>query len=263
MAPSHSDTLDLLRDRIARMDAGPASAVTHRLSTGIVDIDARLGGGLERGTVHEFFGAGSDRQTSAKPSRFVASMLARTTGAVIWIGEDYLDLCVAGVEQAGLSPGRLICVTATQASFVDLCEVVLREPGVSAVVVDSRTAPDLGTTRRLQRAAHERGATGFLLYRSAFVTKTPSQCLSATRWKIGPASAFSLRDNPVSAVAAEERWSIEMLSHHHGGTAEWVVDPSRYETHPFSGLSGTGRQKSSLIWRGDHGGVARFVPESC
>ncbi|MFT8722946.1 MAG: hypothetical protein ABF443_12480 [Acetobacter malorum] len=237
MASSHSDTLDLLRDRIARMTVGPASSITQRLSTGVAEIDARLGGGLEKGTVHEFFGVGSDRQVSAKPARFVAAVLARTTGAVIWIGEETLDLCVAGVEQAGLNPGRLICVTATQASFVDLCEAVLREPGVGAVVVDSRTAPDLSTTRRLQRAAHERGATGFLLYRSAFLAGCPSHCLSATRWKIGPSTSFSLRDNPVGgAYAAEERWSIEMLSHHHGGAAGWVIDPACYETHPFSVL---------------------------
>lgn len=136
--------------------------------------------------MHEFFGAGSDRQVSAKPSRFVASVLARTTGAVIWIGEEHLDLCVAGVEQAGLNPGRLICVTATQASFVELCEAVLREPGVAAVVADSRAAPDLNATRRLQLAAHERGATGFLLYRSTFLGSGASRCLSATRWKIAP-----------------------------------------------------------------------------
>ncbi|MFE8873490.1 ImuA family protein [Acetobacter persici] len=235
MASSHSDTLDLLRDRIARMGSEPARSVAQRLSTGVAEIDARLGGGLEKGTVHEFFGAGSDRQVSAKPSRFVAAVLARTTGAVIWIGEEHLDLCVAGVEQAGLNPGRLICVTATQASFVDLCEAVLREPGVAAVVADSRAAPDLNATRRLQLAAHERGVTGFLLYRSTFLGSGASRCLSATRWKIAPSTTFSLRDNTAAGpYKAEERWSIEMLSHHHGGVAGWVVDPARYETHPFS-----------------------------
>lgn len=250
MASSHSDTLGLLRERIARMNTDPGHSMTQRLSTGVAEIDARLGGGLEKGTVHEFFGAGSDRQLSAKPARFVAAILARTTGAVIWIGEEHLDLCVAGVEQAGLNPGRLICVTATQASFIELCEAVLREPGVGAVVADIRTAPDLVTTRRLQRAAHERGATGFLLYRSVFLADGPSQCLSATRWKIGPSTTFSLRDNPVGgAYAAEERWSIELLSHHHGGSAGWVIDPARYETHPFSVLPGAGmhnaRQEAS------------------
>ncbi|MCX2561370.1 hypothetical protein OQ252_08190 [Acetobacter farinalis] len=255
MAPSHSDTLDLLRERIARMNTAPSGSMTHRLSTGVADIDARLGGGLEKGTVHEFFGAGSDRQVAAKPSRFVAAMLARTTGAVIWVGEDYLDLCVAGVEQAGLNPGRLICVTATQASFVDLCEAVLREPGVGAVVVDSRAAPDLAATRRLQRAAHERGATGFLLYRSTFLASGPAPCLSATRWKIGPSTSFTIRDNPVGGgYGAEEQWAIDLLSHHHGGSAGWVVDPARFVTHPFSAAPGavsrTGRmqEESRRSW---------------
>lgn len=250
MAPSYSDTLDLLRDRITRINGGTPGTAAGRLSTGVAQIDARLGGGLETGVVHEFYGAGSDRQISAKPSRFVASVLARTKGVVIWIGEEHLDLCVAGVEQAGLNPGRLICVTATQASFVDLCEAVLREPGVSAVVVDSRAAPEPGVTRRLQRAAHERGATGFLLYRASFLQKMPSPCLSATRWKIGPSTTFSLRECPVgNGSAAGERWSIEMLSHHHGGVAGWVIDPASYATHPFTAVSGADRQQQQGVAR--------------
>ncbi|MFT9198572.1 ImuA family protein [Gluconobacter oxydans] len=232
MTHAKMDTLALLRDKIRRIE-GFEQTAAGRLSTGIPAIDACLHGGLTRGGLHEFFGAGSDRSLAARPTRFIASILARTDGPVIWASEEHLDLSAAGIRRSGLNLGRLICVTAIKGGLTALCEDVVRERGVCALVADYRTPLSLTESRRLHLAAEKSGVTGFLIFRSAALAAAPPTSASVTRWRVaGTPSPLSDDTASYSPVASSERWAVDLLRHRSGSLGTWLINPADHvQTH--------------------------------
>jgi protein ImuA len=233
MHQDKTDTLALLREKIRRMEAvQPLS--TDRLPTGFAAIDAHLGGGLARGYVHDVFSAGRDNLSASRSAAFVAHVLARTTGPVIWASEDYPDLSAPGIRQSGLNPGRLLCITTRKGSLEALCEDVLNERGVCALVADIRTPLSLTQSRRLVLAAGRSQVSGFLLCRTAGGVGDPPASASMTRWRIGGSPSALRTDLPsLSPVAGSERWSIELLRHRSGPGGAWIITPTRHDT-PYS-----------------------------
>jgi protein ImuA len=235
------ETMELLREQIARIErrhSGTRSADGRFISTGSAEVDQHLQGGLLRGSVHEFCGAGSDRRVAAKPSRFVASILARSCGQVVWISGRYLDLHLAGIRAAGLNPGCLICVETRAEDVAGLYEEVLRERGVTAVVADLDAPLSLTASRRLQLAAESGGTTGFLLHRESAPPDErklpPSAC--QTRWRIR-AEPCVLPFPTVSGrlpVLGPERWQVELLRQRGGRSATWLFEiPDYVPSHPL------------------------------
>ncbi|MFT8587075.1 ImuA family protein [Acetobacter papayae] len=227
MHQDKTDTLALLREKLCRMEpAQPLSA--DRLPTGFADIDAHLGGGLARGCVHELFSAGHDRAQAGRPAAFAAHVLAQTTGPVIWVSEDYPDLSAPGIRQSGLNPGRLLCVTTRQGGLENLCEDVLNERGVCALVADIRAPLSPARLRRLVLAAGRSHVTGFLLHRAAAFAAEPPASASMTRWRIGGGSALGRADFAAwSPVVGPERWSVDLLWHRDGPAGPWGITPAR------------------------------------
>lgn len=232
MTHAKMDTLALLREKIRRIE-GSEHPASGRLSTGVNAIDACLKGGLVRGALHEFFGAGSDRALAARPARFIASILARTDGPVIWASEDHLDLSAAGIRRSGLNLGRLICVTAVRGGLAALCEDIVRERGICALVADCRDSLTLTESRRLHLAAEKSGVTGFLIFRSAALAAAPPASASVTRWRIaGSPSSLSGETPSYSPVPGPERWAVDLIRHRSGSLGTWLINPADHDqTH--------------------------------
>ncbi|GEN65142.1 ImuA family protein [Acetobacter oeni] len=228
MAGRTADTLALLRDEIRRIERHHVTAgMDAYLPTGFTALDDRLGGGLSRGRVHEFLGAGCDRVLLARPTRFVAHVLARTPGQVVWLAAHHLNLHAAGLQGAGLAPGRLICVQSETRDLLPLCEDVLRERGVAALVCDLCVPLSLTASRRLQLAAESSGTTGFLLRPTTNgAVPPPSAC--ETRWRIGAARPVSL-----NSMIGPEHWRIELLRSRDGRPFTWTYGLPGHATDPL------------------------------
>ncbi|MBB2156655.1 damage-inducible mutagenesis protein [Gluconacetobacter diazotrophicus] len=228
----HTETMALLREQIARIERrSTVSDAARHLRTGLPDVDRHLGGGLPCGVVHEFYGAGSDLRVAAKPSRFVASILADTEGQIVWISGRYLDLHLAGIGAAGLDAGRVICIETRSENVPGLCEDILRERAVAAVVADLDVPLSLTASRRLQLASEAGGTTGFLLHRESAPPETgrlpPSAC--QTRWRVrGSPCVLPFSASTALLPLGPERWTIDLLRQRGGGPASWSCEISAH-----------------------------------
>src|SRR5690242_18003083 len=101
------------------------------LPFGIEDIDARLpGGGLALGALHEVSQAGPGYDYAAMATLFVAGVLARLKGPVLWCLQAR-DLFAPGVAAAGLHPDRVIFAeTFREADVLPVMEEGLRHKGL-------------------------------------------------------------------------------------------------------------------------------------
>src|SRR5690625_4289296 len=98
-----------LRARIARMEGNGARSADV-LPFGIARLDRKLpGAGLALGCLHEVAGGGNNAADGAAAACFAAGIAARTSGRVLWCVA-LQDLFAPGLEQAGLTPDRVIHV---------------------------------------------------------------------------------------------------------------------------------------------------------
>lgn len=232
------DTILLLREQIARIERHHgASGAGRRLATGLDDLDDHLKGGLLRGALHEFCGVRQDRALCARPAHFAASILARHPGQIVWLFGTPLDLHADGLHAAGLSPGRVICVEAASNGEVPaLCEDILREKGLLALVAELDTPLTLTTSRRLQLTAETGRVTGFLLHRPAHRQRDrplpPSAC--HTRWRISSEPSI-LPFSPTALIPppGPPRRRVELLRQRAGRPASWLFEVPEHDT-PYS-----------------------------
>ena len=197
--------------------------------------DARIDGcfaegGLALGALHEIAADGIEAETGAVAAGFIACLLARLPGQLIWIAPQ-TDLYAPGLLSLGLDPGRLVLVqTRDDDETLATMEAVLREGATAAVVAE--TGP-LGRTpsRRLQLACLKRGATGFVLRRwphgrNAAAVETTA---AVTRWRITPAPSAAVHREP-----GPPRWRVE-LEHARGGfEGAWIMELEKPDaTHPL------------------------------
>jgi len=214
----------LLRDSVARIEQHyQKNFAALYLETGLPPVDAALRGGLRRGVVHEFLGAGHDRVLCARPTYFIARVLARATGPVIWIvpaasGQGALTL--AGLEAAGLDSGRLLCVEAEPMRLVGTMEDVLRTRGITAVVADLIEPLSLTASRRLHLAAENSAATGFVLHRHDRPL-SPNACW--TRWRVGAAPSDPVFLGRRALLPFAEAFSLSLLRRRGGEALSWRI----------------------------------------
>ncbi len=124
--PTHSISLDSLREHIRRIEVPRAHAVSP---FGIAAIDRALpGGGLPLGALHEVLGAGADEEDGAAAAAFIARILARLGGRLGWAS--------GSSAQLGQSRnGKHVCV-----GSLPLCNPVSLNPISGAL--PSRRVPD-------------------------------------------------------------------------------------------------------------------------
>jgi protein ImuA len=220
--------LAALRERIARMEGG---AVPHRgrpVLPLLPAIDAVLPErGLPLGCLHEVAGTGPDTEHGAAAALFVAGLLARRRGPVLWVLERP-DLFAPGLAAAGLHPDRVIYAEAGRPALVLHCmEEGLRHAGLAGVVGEIGGRLGLTGSRRLQLAAETSGVAAFALRRSRRhddpALAEPSAAF--TRWRIAALPAPpALPHAPDTPGLGRQRWRLDLLRCRAGEPASWIVE---------------------------------------
>lgn len=211
--------LAALRERIARIERGDNRADGRVAPVGPAAIDSCLAdGGLAFGTLHEAMGGGPDTEHAAAATLFLASILARQDGPVLWVLRR-LDLFAPGLAGVGLRAERLLFVEAGK-DVLAAAEEGLRHPGLTAVVAEVEGRLALVASRRLRLAAEQSGVLGLLVRRSlAFddpVLLEPSA--ATTRWRV---------TRPPSAPAGflgRGHWRLDLLRDRDGKSSSWIVE---------------------------------------
>ncbi len=113
MEHSHQPHIYALREQIARMQA---TSVQHEVLAvqpfGIPAIDSLLPGhGIALGALHEAAGVGPETEHAAAAALFVAGILVRCRGIVLWVLEQP-DLFAPALAGVGLPLSRVIFLEA-------------------------------------------------------------------------------------------------------------------------------------------------------
>jgi protein ImuA len=226
--PVAGNLVATLRARIARMEHATARLRGPALML-CPSIDAALpGGGLLPGALHEAAGAGPDTEHGAAAALFVAGILARQRGSVLWVVE-HADLFAPGLAAAGLHPDRVIYAEAGKPDAVlQAMEEGLRQPGLAGVVGEIGGRLTLTASRRLQLAAETSGTVAFALRRSRKhddpALAEPSAAV--TSWRIAALpSPPPLPHAPDTPGLGRQCWRLELVRCRGGGRkTSWIVE---------------------------------------
>jgi protein ImuA len=226
--PDSIRILDQLKRHVERLEQRRFAPRAGLFTLGHDGIDARLGGGLARGALHEICA----RDVTAASS-FALILAARSTGnkAILWVREEKEErrngqLYGPGMVELGVDPARVVLVKAPDTiAALRVGSDVLGCMSPGAVVIEpygAAKALDLTASRRLALAAEKSGVAAFVL-RSAEGTMASA---AATRWMVAAAPSTLLPGKaPGQATLALE------LIRHRGGVApfETVVEWNRDE----------------------------------
>jgi len=210
------ELIDDLKAQIRAREVGARPGGTlPTLPFGILEIDSALPtGGLALGSVHEAIGGGPDAGFGTTATLFIAGILARTQGPIIW-AISRRDLFAPGLADVGVHPDRVIYVEAGDSKTVLLVvEEALRHVGLAAVVGEVGGAIGLTASRRLQLAAETSGALGLLLRRPRRLgdDHAAEPTAARTRWRVTPMpSGAALSWSPSTPGLARARWRLELL----------------------------------------------------
>jgi protein ImuA len=214
--------IDKLRSSIRSLED-----VRHRLAPAIPVngvIDRWLPhGGLPSGCIHEVKGA--SLATALAFSAILSARLAGEKGNIIYIARDH-SLHPPGLLPYGIRLNQLLVVSVRRTQ--DLAWAImeaLRCPQVSAVMSVFEGA-DLTTSRRLQLAAENSGATGFLIgHANSAPIASP-----ITRWKISSNVQKRIQrfDEPT--------WMLDLLYCRGGRPGQWAVEWRNPVLNPASAI---------------------------
>jgi hypothetical protein len=209
MRASPSIALSELRAWLERAHGG-CRLPRNRLPFGAPVLDVALPGcGLALGCLHEVIEAGPAAEYAATSTLFVAGILARLWGPVLWCLNGR-DLFAPALWRVGLHPDRVIyCETWSDRDVLPAMEEGLRHSALAAVVGEVIRLPLTGS-RRLQPAAEQSGVTAFVNRRwhNAAQRDLANQPSSAvTRWRISP----SPLDPGHVLGLPRARWRLELI----------------------------------------------------
>ena len=225
--PSRAALLRELRDRVARIERGGAlGGPPSCVPLGIPRIDRVLpGGGLVLGALHEAAGVGPDVEHGAAAALFIAGVLARMQGPVLWVTERP-DLFAPGIAGVGLHPDRVVFADAGKDVLLAM-EEGLRHLGLAAVVGEVLGRLPLVASRRLQLASEQTGILAFALRRSrSFDDPALSAPTAAmTRWRVAALpSPPALPHAPETPGLGRARWRLELTRCRGGEAGAWMVE---------------------------------------
>ncbi|MBB4008843.1 ImuA family protein [Allorhizobium taibaishanense] len=220
--PVSSSALAALRRQVESLE-GQHSRTRQVLPFGVNEIDRRLaGGGLVLGALHEVAGAGVDAAHAAAAGLFVAGIAARLSGKVLWCVTRQ-DLFAPALEQAGLSPDRVIFIDAGDEKALMTCfEEGLRHGGLAAVVAEIGKLSMIAS-RRLQLASEKSGTMAIALrrcHRRDIDDVFSQPTASMTRWRIGQLPSAPL---PVPGIG-RPHWRLQLVRCRGGESAEFEVE---------------------------------------
>lgn len=195
-----------------------------RKQIGLAKNNVALPNGVQliSGRVHEVTGASADG--------FIASVLGRTQGHIVWIGRsrDINSICPQAAQRF-FCPSRLICVEAlSRKEILWAAEQALRSQGASAIVVELTRGPDLTESRRLQISAEQGKTLGLIR-----IGKTAQSSAAQTRWdcRAVPPPLVVANDHAVSGDHIwphNHIWKWEMTKNKNGQTGCWTVGWRRH-----------------------------------
>jgi protein ImuA len=217
-----STSLAALRAEIAAVEA------SHRKAAGVIPfgvpgLDAQLSaGGLQLGALHEVAGGGLGAVHGAAAVLFVAGVLARMDGPVLWCLRQR-DLFAPALAGVGLHPERVIYAEAgDEKGVLAVLEDGLRHGGLAVVGEVGGLA--MTPSRRLQLAAEAGGTTAFAVRR----WRTPSAAAdygqptaSVSRWRV---SALPATREAVPGLLGRSRWLVEMMRCRGALACEWELE---------------------------------------
>lgn len=224
-----------LQRRIARLSRARDAPVPERVATGLAAVDARIGGGLARGCVHEIVAA--DAGDAAAGTGLAAMLARRFGGALVWlrVGGGATGLYPPGLREVGIDPDAVLLVlTADAADLLRAAGEVARCSAVSVAVVELWRDPgriDLTASRRLALAAEGSGTTPLLLR----IAADPVPSAAQTRWGVQAAPSTPLAADAPGMPA----FDLELLRQRGGPSGwhwrvEWDRDEAIFRT-PLSG----------------------------
>lgn len=235
--PDSSIPLARLKRRLERLETPRVKRGAFALGPAL---DARLGGGLALGALHEIW-AGSDRdQASASGFAAMLASLAAGDRPILWVREDKADrafgrLYGAGLVELGIDPDRLILMmTPDTLSALRTASDVLSCFAAGAVIVETFGATqllDLTASRKLVLGAEKLGIAAFLLRNG----EGRFSSAAATRWRVSAAPS-----QPLPADAPGHTAFAVDLVRHRGGvppfslTVEWNRDARAFREAPLS-----------------------------
>ncbi|MBV8865376.1 MAG: hypothetical protein JO210_08270 [Acidobacteriaceae bacterium] len=168
-------------------------------------------GGLPAGSIHEV--KGGSFVSALVFSAILSARIAGAQGNIVYISPDR-SLHPLGLLPYGIRLNQLLLVSVRRSQdFAWAVMEALRCPQVSAVMA-ILNGVDLTDSRRLQLAAENNGATGFLL---GHVTSAPISA-PTTRWKVSshvgkPGQRFD-----------EPAWRLDLLYCRGGRPGSWTVE---------------------------------------
>src|ERR1700727_2124731 len=177
-----------LRRYLERVE-GHGREQSQVLPFGVAAIDTQLPhGGLARGHLHEAMEGGTASQYAGLATLYVAGILARIQGPVLWCLRGR-DLFAPALARVGLHPDRVIfCETWKDRDVLPAMEEGLRCKSLAGVVGEV-TRLSLTASRRLQLCAGESGVTALVIRRwrhSGEKEQATEPNAAATRWRVAP-----------------------------------------------------------------------------
>ena len=218
----HNQALSKLRRRIVALDRS-ARAQRPPVPFGIEALDGHLPwGGLPRGTLNEFVETGAEAEHAAASTLFVASILARIPGTILWCLRGR-DLFAPALASVGLHPDRVIFVeTWKDAEVLPAVEEGLRHGGLGGVV-GGVARLSLTASRRLLLAAEGSGTTAFLLRRwrnDAEREAAGDPTAVFTRWRVSAA----LSPAPAAPGLSRALWRVELTRCRGAAPRSWILE---------------------------------------
>jgi protein ImuA len=225
------DRLAGLRREIARIEgrpgaAGEAAEDGALLPLGPPGLDRLLGGGLQRGALHEIRAA--ETRESGAATGFAAALLARIAARdrrpLLWVAVaaalDEAGLPYGpGLERFGLDAGRLLLVRVRRVEeALWVFEEGLACTGLAAVLGEIRGHPRaLGLTagRRLALRAEAADGIGLLLRQAAGAEPGAA----ASRWQVAARPGFD-----VFAGVGRPAWRVELERNRAGPTGGFDLE---------------------------------------
>ena len=215
-AARHATSIAALRKLIAahRSDSGTQPA----LPFGTEAVDSALpSGGLALGALHEFSEEGPRGSYASNTVLFVAGILARLDGPVLWCLHSR-DLFAPALARVGLDPSRIVfCETWKDADILPAMEEGLRVSGLAGVVGELKKLP-MTASRRLQLAAETSGVTAFAIARSEGGHGEANAAYS--RWRIAPAPSRHCDDDALGRAC----WRVELLRCRGAAPHSWILE---------------------------------------
>lgn len=210
-----------------------------RVAFGDAGIDVRLGGGLVRASLHEFFACDADDSTAV--SGFAALLAQRSALAgksVLWLSTaSARPLYAPGLAELGADPASVTLVQASDVKvMLGAAGEVVKCGAVGALVIEGWEKPaayDLTVTRRLALAAARSGVFALLLRHGP----DPPPSAARTRWRIASAPSAALLGNAPGTPA----FDLELFRHRGGVPGfsvrlEWNRDTGCFvRVEPLSG----------------------------